>query len=337
MGNDVIGNRYFILAQIPLFYLAYQKNKLYNKQKTNYLIILCVMPFIIITSFITLNAYALDPFISRKIKKTELGFEFMSSGIGGYEFVYFLVICATILLYVVFNKELQFTKRQKTFGLFLLLLISTNIIMSNYSIALYLLLLSFIVRVFIKSINKKSTLVFAIFAFFLLFISIQIFAATVLNWLIDLSGDSLYASRFIEIKQYIISNQMGDLLQDRFYYWRESVDVFLEYPIGGAVQSQLFYTNNRLFGFGQHSQILDTFALFGTGIGLLQFYVLLQPIYLRIKTKNNFYSGLSLMLFIQTIILLTLNNATPSIGFALFFIFPTVYDWQQKHSLVTQN
>jgi hypothetical protein len=331
--NNVISNRFWGLAQIPIFYIAYQNNKQKQKQRINNLIIFCSIPFIIITSLITINAYTFDPFISRKIKSTELGYRYMEIGIGGYEFVYFLVICVVILLYIVFNNRFKLKKSSRFLWFFLLILFSINIIMSNYSIALYLILISFTIRLFIKARNKKSTLYYALTSFLIIIILSQLFIIDLLNLLIYLSGNSLNASRFFELKQFISGIGISDSIEARFDRWLESLITFIHYPFLGIVQTKLKYSGGFLVGFGQHSQFLDVFALFGFVIGLLQIYIFAQPIFSRFKNFDNSYSGLSIQLFIVLFILFTINNATPSTGFAFFFIFPAVYDWEQTYIL----
>lgn len=333
LNNDVISNRFLGLAQIPIFYLAYKNNKQNYRQRINKIIIFCSIPFIVITSLITINAYTFDPFVSRKIKTTELGYMYMKLGIGGYEFVYFLVICVIILLYIVFNNKFKLKTPFRLIGLFLLGLFSINIILSNYSIALYLLLISFTIKLFIKARNRKNTLYYALTSFLIIIILSQLFIIDLLNLLIDLSGNSLNALRFFELKQYISGIRISDSIEARFDRWLESLAAFIHYPFLGVIQTKLKYSGGFLVGFGQHSQVLDVFALFGLGIGLLQIYIFSQPIFTRFKNFDNSYSGLSIHLFVIFLVLFTFNNVTPSIGFAFFFIFPAVYDWEQTYIL----
>ncbi len=202
--------------------------------------------------------------------------------------------------------------------------------MSNYSAALYLLLLLLLISVFFYSRNTKTSLFYSAIGIISLAIVVQIFFVPLLDWLIDLSLGTLNTSRFKEIRHYFTTSQMGDTIWMRVDRWSESIETFWRYPMFGIIRKKLQFSGGYIIGFGQHSQFLDVFALFGLGIGTLQLYVFLQPIVKRIRNADNSYSGMSIAILTLLIILFTINNATPSIGFALFFIFPTIYDWKQQ-------
>lgn len=209
--------------------------------------------------------------------------------------------------------------------------------MSNYSTALYLLMLSFLIAILFSSKGTKVSFSFSILGIIVLSIFIQLFLVSFLDLLINFSLGSLNTSRFIEIKHYVITNHMGDNMWARVDRWLESLLALKNYPIFGIIQTKLNYSGGYLVGFGQHSQFLDVFALFGFGIGSLQVYIFLQPIFKRFKNIDNTYSGMSILLLFLIVILFTVNNVTPSIGFAFFFIFPTVYDWKQKAFVKKSN
>jgi len=198
-------------------------------------------------------------------------------------------------------------------------------------------MLSIIVRLLILKKNTNRTIIFTIIGIIALTIIIQTFMINLIDFLINISLGTSNTSRLIEIKNFVITSQMGDLIRTRVDTWVESLVAFSNYPILGVIQNKLYYSGGWLIGFGQHSQFLDTFALFGFGIGLLQIYIFTQPIFIRVKGRDGVYFGMSLLLLLLLIILFTLNNATPSIGFALFFIFPTVYDRLEKKETLPKS
>ena len=99
-----------------------------------------------------------------------------------------------------------------------------------------------------------------------------------------------------------------------------SIQAIYRNPISGIITKPILHVGNYLQGFGQHSQFLDTTAIFGIIIGILYIYSILYPLYSVIDLKKQQLS-LQLSIFFSVIILFTMNNVTPSIGFAIFFIY----------------
>ena len=99
-GNLSITNRFIELSQIPMFYLAFEHNRKLGRNMNNFRIIKLLSPFIIITCILTLKEYTITPYISRMIKTGAVeGREIMASGVGGYEFIYFIVFIFSILIF----------------------------------------------------------------------------------------------------------------------------------------------------------------------------------------------------------------------------------------------
>lgn len=326
-NNDTIGNRFFELAQIPLFYLAYEKNRYYGQSRDNLLIVALFVPFIFITSFLTLYAYRINPYISRATKKQfSTGVENMKMGIGGYEFVYFLVFLLAVGVFFLLCKHQRFNRKQTIVGLIGLMVLIVNITLSNYSLAFLMLMLIVFMRLFFLQIRINTLVIYfiPITVFFILSAQITVF---LLNMLINILGDTLNASRIIELKYLLISNSVGNAMESRFNVYAYSINAFLHNPVFGALAAPPGDYYSNVARYGNHSQLLDTFAFYGLGIGFLQLYVYLKPIKARIVKINGFYEGLPLLIMMLFVILITLNNVTPSIGFAVFFIYPTIYDW----------
>lgn len=325
-GNGSIGNRFFELSQLPLFYMAYEKNKLSGRNKDNILIIKLVAPFVLITSFITIMAYSSNPYISRSIKASGEGVEYLKQGIGGYEFIYFLVILVPILLFVLFSRNHSVNKKYRFLGIGCGLLFGINIVLSNYSTAFFLLILGIFMKLFFNRI-KYSNIFFYGLILIIVMISFQPLMTFFLDTLIEILGNSNNISRVLEIKELLLSGDSGISIEARNETFMESFNLFLQYPMFGIVTEPISHNMyGEIIGFGQHSQVLDTFAMYGLIIGLLQFYVYLYPLVARLKYAKGLISGFSLTILIIFLILITINNATPSIGFAVFFIFPTLYD-----------
>ena len=74
-----------------------------------------------------------------------------------------------------------------------------------------------------------------------------------------------------------------------------------------------------------HTGVRQTFGRFS---GLckpgLNFYI---PFVQRIRQLDGKLSSFAIVFMFIFIVLISINNASPSIGFAAFFIFPLTYDW----------
>lgn len=339
LGNGSIGNRYFELSQLPLFYLAYEKNRLQGRNSDNLLIVKWISPFILFTSLVTLSVYRINPDVSRMLKTSQgLGIEYSKMGVGGYEFIYFLVAFIPILLFMFFDKNWIARKKYKILVFVVIGVLSLNVVFSNYSTALFLLILGFLFSMFFKKINK-AYIIFYFLLFVLLYISFEFVLTEMLNFLLaNVDESSRNYSRILEIKNYIIKGNQGNSMQARNMAFQESIDVFFENPVFGIATAPLktnFY--GQIKGFGQHSHTLDTFALFGGFIGVLQLYIYALPIYSRLKQTKKYINGFPFAVLTIFLILITINVATPSIGFAVFFIFPTLYELYEVKKSKGQN
>lgn len=325
-GNGVIGNRFFELAQIFLFYIAFQVNKQLGKERQNMRTILWMLPFLIFTCVMTARACLRNPFAARSIKSGAEGLDLMAKGVGGYGLIYFLVISVAILLYLLNNKNVK--KSVQWFVFFLVALFFVTIALSNFTTALLLTLISIGIRFLLPRMNLNQIALFSI-----TLISGYLFFGLILEVVVDVAlsilGDSLNGKRVVEINNLLTRNTTGDSMDARFKAYEKSLDMLAQYPFTGIIINPIERVGSGVKGFGQHSQIIDTFALFGLGIGFLQIYLILKPILSRIQLGTKKTSSLPFVILLNTSILLTINNLTPSIGFAMFFIFPVIHDYMQ--------
>lgn len=327
-GNGLIGNRYFELSQLLLFYLAYEKNSLQGRNSDNLLILKWLFPFIILTNLITLYIYKTNPIVSRLLKTSQgLGIEYSKIGVGGYEFIYFLVIFVPILLFVFTRNHIKMDKKYRALGVVLIILFSINIILSNFSTAFFLLILGCGLCLFLKEIKSHRIPFYLMLSLIFYFIS-DFLAISLLDFILNnIDEKSVNFSRVLEVKEYLIAGSGGSSIDARNSAFIQSINVFIENPISGIIVEPLKVNSfGQVTGFGQHSHTLDTFALYGVLIGALQLYLYCRPIYSRLTIVKGSVNGFSLTILIIFLILTTINVATPSIGFAVFFIFPTVYE-----------
>ncbi len=325
--NPQIGNRFFEISQVFLFYLAYSKNSYLNRPKDNLIIIKILSPIIIYTSLVTIFAYRFNPHISRGtiIETTEVN-QVLLLGIGDYAFIYFLLIYFAILFNIFYYRR-YLTNSKLLLPLFLICLIfGINIVLSNYAIAFILFVFSVIMILVIRKLNFIWITIYTIIFILIYIFSLQ-YISNLLDFLAYIFGDMLNSSRMSEINDLISRNEEGASIEARFITYNISINTFFENPLFGIINNKNLYQEYRMLSFGQHSQILDCFALFGFIIGSLQLYLFLNPFIIRMRNKNRILRKLTFIVLIIFFLLITFNNITPSVGFATFFIFPSIYDW----------
>lgn len=325
-GNSVIGNRFLELAQLPMFYIAYKHYSIIGRKKDHFRILASIFPFIIITLLLTIKGLLSNPLICRLIKSDAFGNSQMKLGIGGYWFIYFLAILYGILLFTIFQKNRKIKRFQKIILVLFFLLVLTCLIMSNYMTALILVVISSGFKLFLNKLNVIKIILFS-----LILLLILVFKNFILDIFFkigfSLLGDSVNAHRLYEIKLLLTTDEIGGDTEARAGAYMESINLFLHNPLLGIIINPIQKVGSGVSGFGQHSQMFDTFALFGLTIGIIQIFIYLYPYYQRLSKDDLSKSSMPLLIMILLLFVTTMNNATPSIGFATFYIFPVLNDW----------
>ena len=288
LGNGVIGNRYLAYGQTLIFYLIYQYNHFYGYDNSSRTIIMWIFPFMIITSVITLTRLMENPYLSRIMTNSEdLTKELHRQCVGGYEFVFFLAMITVILMFIIFNKkQLKLTSKSWLAFLMLLLLFVFTVIFSNYFTAFIIILVSFFILIITKKRNSNRVLVVTALGI-LLIIQIKHILVSLTNFLINILGSGKTVDRIITFQSNLLGNGSGEsLLTERMWTFQTSIDAFIHNPLFGVVAKPIEFSGSYLVGFGQHSQILDTFSLYGLFIGLLNIYIIVQPFIKRMKLNK---------------------------------------------------
>ena len=322
-GNSVIAHRYMAMALVPLGYLIYTFYEAHGERKILEVILKIVLVLSTITAVVTLSALIKNAYISRSIKSSgEVSKTLATKGIGGYSFIYFISIVTIVLIHVAVVEE---CKKKKICFAVLAGLCVLLIIKSSYMTALLVLAMEILVYLFVgsKRESKRNGLIFVAF----------VFAIGVAVYLIITFQDkimSLLPPRIVQIFTTSNSNAISAILAeftvDRFPRLQESLESFMKYPIAGlVVQGTLSYEAGYLTGFGQHSYIFDTFALYGFAIGICALYSCTVPFHLKERRAGD-YGELTWAVFIGAIIIYSLNNATESMGLVVGIIYPFVRD-----------
>lgn len=242
----------------------------------------------------------------------ELDRLYKSRNIGGYCFIYFLVLITPIVLKDLIQKfSIKSLVLFASFGF--------CILRSEYTTALLLFVLAIglVAFSFTKSIIFKIVVIGVVF--FLLY-SVQ----DILNWAGTAVSDYSYimSKRFEMITDY---NEYGDADDDlglRIVLYYQSIDAFLHNPLFGRLLS---FEHRPL---GGHSELLD----FIGNSGLLGIFALSALIsYLRKKTpvrRINMKDVYIKCLFIVAVILALINTfLTPELYYAILII-PLLVDYE---------
>ena len=317
-GNISITFRYFEISQVFAFFIL---SKLVPKGKEIQLFRFILIVTIIV-SVISLKAYIENPYVARSIKSSG-SLELLKLGIGDYAFVYYLTFLTICILYR-FPRLLAYNKNSRLVEIILKIVIitlfSVTVFYSNYATASIILLAGFIFRCLgmYSSYNKLFGLIVLLLA--LLFL-IKTYDHSIITFLENNLFRGATVSRAIEVIEIISNGYIGDASNSRLATFTYSFSLFTENPIFGTVFSdQSKNYEGELTSFGQHSMVLDTMALFGIFVLLILCYLIMKPIGWGFRKTHIILSKFTITVLF--IILLTVNNLTASIGFAVFFIYP---------------
>lgn len=214
--------------------------------------------------------------------------------IGGFAFVYTLVLLLPIVLYVIRG-------RQKFWILFILFGIAAvmAIIEMEYTTALLLMLINFLLF-FLPRYFNASDLKSKLWIFVVAGILVWLVLPSILDAIIPYVSSETMSSRLLDLsaslKGDVVQSQDGDM-ESRSELYMVSIKGFLSSPIWGTFTKA-----------GGHSFLLDTMSKYGLiGLGLL--IVMYKRAYtLFIKPyKSQPYFGYVLFAFIMTLVLAVLN------------------------------
>jgi len=319
--HPIISHRYALSSMVPmgtLIYEYYRENDKINHLK-NLITIAVILSFF--TLLTTYGALLSNPFISRSIKSSgEEALNLYAKGIGGYSFIYYIVVCSQIVLFLFF-------KRKKNILLFFYFFLLSFILKANYFTALFLTVLgSVFMTVFFlykNNISHKFLLIFFILAVFFVILNFNIifdlfkdFFPTRIQNIFSQKNESLYDAVLVEFTS------------DRWPAIKTSLNSFFTHPLVGVVFAEELLLNQGLNSnlLGQHSYFFDTFALYGVGVGLMNFFVLLRPFKRNgILVKENLF--LTIPIMVVSFGIYIFNNVTDSIAFAVGILYPFARDY----------
>ena len=215
------------------------------------------------------------------------------NNIGGYDFVYYIVLLYPVLI---------LAHKQKKVGRFVMILGAvaavTLSLLSEYTTAFLLVLLSSVFLLFRRNLTIKRILLYS-FLGLLLFTLLGSLFSRFLVWL-----SNTVQSEEMAYRLYDLSKGWGGLENSedaRLPLYLKSLSSFLEAPLFGSLLS-------RTKGVGGHSFFLDSlvhYGLFGGAILFLIYRKIYRTFFLPYQKQPTF--GYVFWIFLQTLILSLIN------------------------------
>lgn len=312
-GNGVWANRYLdimFFLTAPLIYNFFINNseKQILKRKSK-----IIMLFSMITFVITIVTLISKPYVARSIKSSgEVTEAIKKSGIGGYEFVYFIVVIGIVLFYCFWNYN-------KIMLLVVSLLCFLFAVMSNYMTAVLLMGIGCAIAVLSgKTVKQKILAIMIIFLVLIFYVFFKSYGIEILR---SISPNGRI-SRLFSDENGVIETITGEFFYDRFPTLVASVKTIGASHGLGAIFMPSEQVLNQL---GQHSHFLDSFAILGIPFAMIYFYLLFKPLKIPACCSIVFF------------LLMVFNNATNSIALAVYILVPFIIDFCNPEKDITDE
>ena len=323
-GYSVISNRYASLAFVPLGYIVYDYHRVHGHMRYLKYVLSVTGVLALITAVTTYSALIENSYIVRSIKSGGEHTERLATqGIGGYHFVYAIVAASPIFLYIFLKtKDIKIKIITAAAYIFSLMLITK----SNYLTAFLTVILASLIILcgYLLSKGGKAVLyippiIVSVFLSLLFYDQVSAFIQShiperIARVVFDSSNETLWESLAEEF------------LYDRYPAISNSISGFFENPVFGILGAGVLgVTGEYLTGFGQHSHILDTFALYGGLIGAVAVIVSLQPF----RKNGRWVKGdtyFSIAVAVSMFSIYVLNNASETVAVVFNLLFPLIRD-----------
>ena len=308
-GNQTYANRYLHLSGLLLYPMIYEATK--NSKIPTYLVRLLIV-WSILVAIPTIIACSGAPYASRQADVSAL---YQSMGVGGYMYIYAIALGSVILFAYAINS----TFSKKTILLYAIwMLYIVTIYKSNFMTSVLVAVLgAFCCIVCKKNSAKNKIMSILFFSLFIFLLSGPIFQylGTFIRSIIPDSGR---IANIFGGSGNLFQSLINEFIGDRLPTLQSSINAINKHPIAGLV-----FTEFDNFDFGQHSTILDTFALWGIPIGCIYLYLMFKPYFSEKRRKHYEFT---IPILVSFSVLAFFNNIECTSAFVMFYIGLSVYD-----------
>lgn len=300
---------FYFLTVSSHYYFQYDKKVLLNL----FWLIVFTFP---IWCVLSVRALAKDPYILRSIKSNYESYStYYQQGIGSYLTVYAAVIICLVCLYLV-THNIKVSVRKKMAFLVVVITSGALVIYSGYMIANIALLSSAIFLLAAQKIESNLARFTLVSTFLISLVLIkEVFLEKIFSLIEPLVLDTPYQMKLYDIRDSMLNFSVsGDSVLARFDTYAISIDSFFSNPFfGSGVSSQVQY--------GNHSTILDTFAVYGSVIGVTNLFILFSAPFVFVGFKGR-KANLAIAIIWANGLILISNNISYTYAVALLITLP---------------
>lgn len=318
-GKVTIGNRYINLLFLPIGCIVFDIYERYGKINLLRRMLALFVPALLFTYFQTWRALGQNTYAVRKIKTSGQYTEMMrKSWVGGYEYIYLLVIIAILAWGCCLLKPHM---KHKLFSFLIFVFCTALIVRSNYLTATATVVIAagtaFILFLYWKHIFWKGALMI------ILGVGITI-GNELIRIIANFFADTIITSGKTHDRLISMGNagliSLLEIIQGegRAELYLNSLDKLSDNFLLGVV----FTETGSISDISQHSFIIDTFTLFGVAIGVITCVILLHSFKKRYFKKP--LGVITIPVLIGTGIIVGGNNLTASVAFAITIIYPCI-------------
>lgn len=273
-----------------------------------------------VTSITTVQGIEIFPFASRELAGAATGEQrelYMSMNIGGFEFIYALVIALPAALWMISHTK----KYLRLLNVFVLLSMIYCIYASQYTTALIITIVVLVlIPIYSKPQMRPAIIIGAIF--FVFFAGTGIFSA-IIRGISSVIESDYVADRLQQVALLLEGQSAQDIdtetSNERLVLMQQAWDVFFSSPIWG--NNWLSWHKNVLSG---HSFVLDVLSSSGA-LGLVIYVYLFYKVFKKIFVKGfqqmTYYSKIIWIAFIAVTIM---NPSAFAIIYLVIFTFAEI-------------
>jgi len=280
-----------------------------------YIIIFTFLLYIV-WNICSINALFQNSHIMRAlVRNSEESYIYSQKGVGGYGYLYSVVIALPLGISILLNKF--YDKKLRLTSLIFIVSSLYLVFLSEYFMAV-ILAVAIIPLIFVSRVKSKNKRLSAYCLIVLVLMILFLNAESIIAFLVNETDSATMQKKLTD--SYMIMANDGEVNDSEFgtraKRYGHAIDAFISNPLFGS----LTYRN-----VGNHSYILDYFGQYGFLIGLAFIYLFSRPItrYLR-------HSGtVTVVLFITVIV--ALFNVLPLASIApLYILLPAVCKYNMR-------